>query len=138
MSRISHWILKTEPEEYAYADLEREKSTIWSGVSNNTALIHIRSMQLGDLALIYHTGKERQVVAIAEISSEPYPDPNADNEKLAVVDVKPVRLLQNPVSLASIKADPLFADSPLVRQGRLSVVPLTDMQWQRLLELAES
>jgi predicted RNA-binding protein with PUA-like domain len=138
MSRINHWILKTEPEEYSYADLEREKTTVWSGVSNNTALIHIRSMQVGDQALIYHTGKERQVVGIAEICSEPYADPQQDNEKLVVVKVKPVRLLAKPVHLATIKADPVFSDSPLVRQGRLSVVPLSDSQWQHLLSLAET
>ncbi len=131
-----YWLLKTEPDDYAYADLVRDGSTIWDGVANNTALMHIRTMQPGDQALIYHTGDERQAVGIAEITSAPYPDPKADNPKLAVVDVRPLRALTRPVTLSAVKADARFADFALVRQGRLSVVPVTPEQWQWLREMA--
>ena len=130
------WLLKTEPDHYSYADLERDGATVWDGVANNTALMHIRAMQPGDLALIYHTGDERQAVGLAEITSAPYPDPQAGDPKLVVVDLRPLRQLPQPVTLAAVKADPAFADFALVRQSRLSVVPATDAQWARLLRMA--
>jgi predicted RNA-binding protein with PUA-like domain len=130
------WLLKTEPEHYSYADLERDGATVWDGVANNTALMHIRAMQPGDLALIYHTGDERQAVGLAEITSMPYADPQAGDPKLVVVDLRPLRRLSQPVTLVAVKADPEFADFALVRQGRLSVVPVADAQWARLLEMA--
>src|SRR6476661_3976398 len=130
------WLLKTEPAHYSYADLERDGTTVWDGVGNNTALMHIRTMQPGDLALIYHTGDERQAVGLAEITSAPYADPAAGDPKLVVVDLKPLRRLPQPVTLAAVKADPEFADFALVRQSRLSVVPATDAQWARLLRMA--
>lgn len=128
------WILKTEPNEFSWADLERDGSTTWNGVTNAQALIHIRAMQPDDQAMMYHTGDERAMVGIARITTAAYPDPALDNPKLVVVDVAPVQALSQPVTLAQIKAEPLFADSPLVRQGRLSVVPCTAEQWQWLLE----
>jgi len=130
------WLLKTEPDHYSYADLERDGATIWDGVANNTALMHIRTMQPGDLALIYHTGDQRQAVGLAEITSPPYPDPRAGDPKLVVVDLRPLRRLPQPVTLAAVKADPAFADFALVRQGRLSVVPVTPEQWRKLLGMA--
>ena len=130
------WLLKTEPEHYSYADLERDGATVWDGVANNTALMHIRTMQPGDLALIYHTGDERQAVGLAEITSMPYADPQAGDPKLVVVDLRPLRRLFQPVTLVAVKADPEFADFALVRQGRLSVVPVSDAQWARLLGMA--
>ena len=136
MSENKFWLLKTEPDHYSYADLERDGATVWDGVSNNAALMHIRNMRLGDLALIYHTGEERQAVGVAEVTSEPYPDPKAGDAKLVVVDVRPLRRLPRPVTLASVKADPAFGDFALVRQGRLSVVPVAPEQWRRLLALA--
>ena len=136
MSGNSFWLLKTEPDHYSYADLERDGTTIWDGVANNTALMHIRSMQPGDLALIYHTGDQRQAVGLAEITSPPYPDPRAGDPKLVVVDLRPLRRLPQPVTLAAVKADPAFADFALVRQGRLSVVPVTPEQWRKLLGMA--
>jgi predicted RNA-binding protein with PUA-like domain len=130
------WLLKTEPDNYSYADLERDGMTVWDGVGNNTALMHIRTMQPGELALIYHTGDQRQAVGLAEIISAPYPDPLAGDPKLVVVDLRPLRRLRLPVTLTAVKADPEFADFALVRQGRLSVVPVTDAQWARLLRMA--
>ncbi|WP_409574082.1 EVE domain-containing protein [Kouleothrix sp.] len=133
---MAYWLLKTEPEAYAYADLERDGATVWDGVSNNAALLHIRAMRPGDQALIYHTGDERQAVGLAEITSAPYADPRQADPKLAVVDIRPLRRLGRPVTLAQVKADPAFADFALVRQGRLSVVPVSPEQWARLMALA--
>ncbi len=133
-----YWLLKTEPEAFSYADLERDGGTLWDGVANNAALKHMRDMQPGDQALIYHTGDERQAVGIAEITSAPYADPKESDPKLVVVDVKPVRSLARPVALAVIKAEPAFAEFALVRQGRLSVVPVTPEQWERLLDMAQA
>lgn len=131
-----YWLLKTEPDNYSYADLERDRTTVWDGVKNNAALMHMRTMQPGDLALIYHTGDERQAVGLAEVTSAPYPDPALDDPKLVVVDIRPLRRLARPVTLAAVKAIPEFATYALVREGRLSVVPTSDAQWARLLELA--
>jgi predicted RNA-binding protein with PUA-like domain len=136
MSDNRFWLLKTEPSNYAYTDLERDGATIWDGISNNAALLHMRKMQPGDLALIYHTGDERQAVGLAQITSAPYADPRAGDPKLVVVDVRPLRRLARPVTLAQIKADPFFAGFALVREGRLSVVPVTPEQWAQLLTMA--
>jgi predicted RNA-binding protein with PUA-like domain len=136
MSDNRFWLLKTEPAAYSYADLERDGATAWDGVSNNAALLHLRAMRPGDLALIYHTGDERLAVGLAEIASAPYADPRLNDPKLVVVDIKPLRRLARPVTLATIKADPAFGDFALVRQGRLSVVPVSAEQWARLLALA--
>ena len=133
---MNYWLLKTEPENYSYADLERDGLTVWDGVANNAALLHMRAMRAGDLALIYHTGDERQAVGLAEVVSEPYPDPKADAPQLVVVEVRPLRRLARVVTLASVKGDPAFADFALVRQGRLSVVPVSQEQWSRLMVMA--
>src|SRR4051812_32443361 len=130
------WLLKTEPDHYSYADLERDGATVWDGVSSNPALKNIRDMRPGDLALIYHTGDERRAVGLAEVTSAPYPDPQAGDARLVVVDVKPLRPLARPVALAAIKADAAFASFALVRQGRLSVVPVPPEQWARLMAMA--
>lgn len=127
-----HWLLKTEPSTYSWADLLREKTATWDGVSNPVALTHIAAMKRGDNALIYHTGKEKAVVGLARVTESAYSDPRAKDPKLLVVDIEAVRPLPRSVPLAEIKADALFASSPLVRQGRLSVVPLTDEQFARL------
>src|SRR5688572_18314847 len=117
---MAYWLLKTEPDCYSWADLARDKKATWDGVTNALALKHIRTMKKGDLALIYHTGGERQAVGIAQITSAPYPDPKEDDEKLAVVDLKPVKPLKNPVPLDVIKSDPAFTGWDLLRISRLS------------------
>jgi predicted RNA-binding protein with PUA-like domain len=133
---MSYWILKTEPDHYSYDDLERDGATVWDGVSSNAALKHMRDMRPGDLALIYHTGDERRAVGLAEVTSAPYADPRLGDPKLVVVDVRALRRLARPVTLAVVKADPAFAGFALVREGRLSVVPVAPEQWARLLALA--
>lgn len=120
------WLLKTEPGTYSYDDLEREGKAVWDGVTNPVALKNLKGMAVGDKVFVYHTGDERQVVGEAQVTRAAYPDPKAP--RLAVVDLKPVRRLPKPVTLAEMKDDSTFAESPLVRQGRLSVVPLTAEQ----------
>ena len=127
------WLLKTEPGEYSYDDLEREKRGRWDGVTNPVALRNLRAMKAGDRVLVYHTGDEKAAVGLAEVVGEAYPDPKAKAERLVVVDVEPRGRLARPVTLAEMKAMAEFADSPLVRQGRLSVVPLTAPQWKAVL-----
>ena len=119
-----HWIRQTEPADYSFADLERDHRTRWSGVSNPVALKHLRSMAPGDPVMIYHTGDEKRIVGLARVAGLP------------VVDVSAGAALPTPVTLAAIKADPAFADLALVRQGRLSVVPVPEPLWKRLLEMA--
>ena len=128
----NHWLLKTEPSTYSWDDLEREKTAVWDGVSNPVALKNLAAMKPGDDALIYHTGGEKAVVGLARVTKAAYPDPKANDPKLLVVEIAPVRRLAPAVALADIKADPLFKESPLVRQGRLSVVSLNDEQFRKL------
>ncbi|MFM8560353.1 MAG: EVE domain-containing protein, partial [bacterium] len=133
---MAHWILKTEPSEYASADLVRDKRTVWSGVSNALALKHLRTFAAGDHVLVYHTGGEKAVVGMARVRRGPYPDPKADDERLVVVDVEPVRALPQPVTLADFKADAKLSGTDLVRLPRLSVIPLTKLLLERDAPLA--
>jgi predicted RNA-binding protein with PUA-like domain len=126
------WLLKTEPSAYGYGDLEREGRTVWDGVKNPVALRNLRTMKAGERAFVYHTGAEKAAVGLAEIVRAAYPDPKRKDARLFVVDLKAAGRLARPVTLAEIKAMPAFEDSPLVRQGRLSVVPLTPAQWKAL------
>ena len=126
------WLLKTEPSAYSYADLERERRAVWDGVRNPAALRNLGAMKRGERAIVYHTGDEKAAVGVAEVVREAYPDPKAKDARLLVVELAPRRRLEAPVTLAQIKASPLFEDSPLVRQGRLSVVRLTAAQWKAL------
>ena len=127
----NHWLLKTEPSTYSWDDLVREKTAVWDGVTNPVALRNLAAMKPGDDALIYHTGDEKAVVGLARVTKAAYPDPKAKDPKLLVVELAPTKPLARPVTLAEIKADALFGDSPLVRQGRLSVVPISDAQFAR-------
>lgn len=126
------WLVKTEPQAYSYADLEREGRATWDGVTNPAALKNLRAMQAGELVVVYHTGDEKAAVGLARVARAAYPDPRAGQARLVVVDLEPVRRLPAPVSLADIKASPLFDGSPLVRQSRLSVVPLSAEQGRAL------
>jgi predicted RNA-binding protein with PUA-like domain len=130
---LNRWILKTDSDVYPFEQLEREQRTRWDGVSNPVALRNIRSMAPDDPLMIYHSGKTKEIVGLARVASEPYPDPN--DPKLVVVEVEADRRLPQPVSLAAIKANPFFADLALVRQPRLSVIPVPEPQWKNLMEL---
>jgi predicted RNA-binding protein with PUA-like domain len=133
---MARWLFKEEPDNYSYADLERDGQTIWDGVANNQALQNLRKVAKKDLILYYHTGNEKAVVGIMAAVSDPYPDPREGDPKLAVVDVKPVRRLARPVTLAKIKADPVFAGWDLIRNSRLSVMPVSAAQWKRIEAIA--
>jgi len=132
---MAHWLLKTEPSTYGFADLLREKTTAWTGVSNPQAQAGLRAMRAGDLALVYHSG-EKAAVGVAEVVREAYPDPTAGGGALVCVDVRAVEALAAPVPLDALKREKAFEGSPLLRQGRLSVVPLTSSQWSRVRALA--
>jgi predicted RNA-binding protein with PUA-like domain len=134
---VAYWLLKTEPSEYSYSDLEREKETVWNGVSNNLALLNLRLIRKGDLAIIYHTGEEKAAVGIVEIRSEPYADPKLKNPKLAVVDIKAKRKLKRPVTLAEIKTHPKLQAFDLLRIPRLSVVPVSQEIWTILMDMSK-
>jgi predicted RNA-binding protein with PUA-like domain len=123
----SNYLLKTEPSEYSFADLQKDKETIWDGVSNPVALRNLREMKPGTRLVIYETGDQKTAVGTASVVSV-----DASNPKNPEVEIKAGKALAKPVTLAQIKSDPLFAASPLVRQGRLSVVPLTDAQYKKL------
>ncbi len=135
---MARWLLKTEPDCYNWDDLSRDKKTAWDGVANALALKHMRTMKAGDLALIYHTGDERAAIGIAEIICDPYADPNEQDERLVVVDLKPKKKLGQPVTLSDIKADPTFAGWDLLRISRLSVVPVPDALWKRIETMGKS
>ena len=132
------WLLKSDPDTFSFADLERDGQTRWDGVSNPVALKHMRSMHPGDEVLIYHTGDEKAIIGHAEVTSEPYPDPKQKDSRLTVVDLRVGPRVARPVSLAEIKKQAFFKDFPLVRMPRLSVMPVSDAQWKALLDLAEA
>lgn len=134
---MPHWLFKTEPSDYTYDELVSDQRTVWDGVGNNLALKHIRNIKKGDLALIYHTGDDKAVVGVAEVVTNPYPDPQAGDAKIVVVDVKPKRKLKHPVTLKQIKADPAFEAWDLVRNSRLSVMPVPADIWKRIEKLSE-
>jgi predicted RNA-binding protein with PUA-like domain len=133
---VSYWLLKTEPSTYSYQDLEKDGETVWDGVTNNLALKNIRSMKKGDLAFVYHTGDVKAIVGIATVSSDPFADPRKKDPKLAVIRLKPKEQLGQPVSLAEVRTVKSFADFPLVRLPRLSVMSVTSPQWTALLAMA--
>lgn len=137
-SGVRHWLLKTEPEEFSWSDLLSRQRACWDGVRNVQARNNLRAMQLGDVALIYHTGKERAVVGQARVCAPAYPDPTSKQAIWSAVDVEPVAALERPVTLAELKAHPAFANSPLVRRPRLSVVPLTLDEFSALMQLSTS
>ena len=135
-SRPGCWLLKTDPDTYKFEDLEREKKTVWDGVTNALALKHLRSVKKGDTLLIYHTGDEKAIVGVAEAASDPYPDPKKNDPKLTVIDVKPVKRVKQHATLAEIKQITELASFPLVRMPRLSVMPVNEKEFKRLAKLA--
>ena len=134
---MAMWLCKQEPSCYSYDDLARDGSTVWDGVKNPLARKHLRQMRPGDRVLYYHTGKEKAVVGKMAVAGEPGPDPNSKDEAAVVVPMRPVRKFAAPVTLAAIKADPQLASWQLVTFTRLSVVPVSAAQWQRVEKLAE-
>ncbi len=133
---MGYWLFKSDPYTYLYDHLEKDKQTVWDGVSNPVALKNLRSVKKGDTVLIYHTGDEKALIGLAEIIRDAYPDPKQKNEKLAVVDIKALRRLKKHPTLADVKARKEFADFALVRLPRLSVMPVNDTQWKLLMKMS--
>jgi predicted RNA-binding protein with PUA-like domain len=127
-----NWLFKEEPTHYGFDALARDKRTVWSGVRNPLAQKHLRSVKKGDRIFYYHTGDEKAIVGICKALGDAYADPNDASGKASVVDVAPVKRLARPVTLAEIKADTAFKDFPLVRISRLSVMPVSDIEWERI------
>lgn len=132
---MQYWLFKTEPNDYSFDDLVRDKKTVWDGVGNNLALKFMREMRRGDSVFIYHTGKEKHIAGVASVTRGPYPDPEQDNEKRVVVDVRAVKALSNPVTLADVKADKAFAEFHLVTCSRLSAMPVKPAWWKKLCKM---
>jgi predicted RNA-binding protein with PUA-like domain len=131
------WLFKEEPGTYSFANLQRDGSATWEGVTNALAQKHLRAVKPGDRALFYHTGNEKAVVGLMQVTAGPQPDPSDETGKRVVVTVGPVRALARPVTLAAIKADERFADWELVKLPRLSVMPVPEALWQAIEAMSE-
>lgn len=135
---MTAWLLKTEPAAFSFEDLRERVVEPWDGVANPTALQHLRAARVGEPCVIYHTGGQRQAMGLAAVERAAYPDPKQDDPRRVVIDVRAGAPLRRPVRLDELKASPLFTDSPLLRISRLSVVPLTDLQYRGILALSET
>ena len=132
---MAYWLMKSEPSSYGWDDLVRDGGTMWDGVRNNAARLHLRAMKPGDQALFYHSMDERSVVGIMKITGAGQPD--GEDDSWVKVPVEPVRPLKKPVTLAAIKAEPRLAKMELIRQSRLSVAPVREEEWKLVLEMAK-
>ena len=132
------WLAKSEPSTYAWQQLVKDGATRWDGVRNHQARNNLDAMAKGDLVLFYHSGEERQIVGVMRVTRPGYPDPKADDPRWLAVDVEPVKPLAQPVTLAQIKADPALREMALVRQSRLSVMPVENPQFDRILALSKT
>ena len=133
---MAHWLLKSEPSSYSWDQLVKDKHTSWTGVRNFQALANLKAMKAGDRCFFYHSGEGKEIVGIAEVVKAAYPDPTDKERKAVAVDVKAVEPVKQPVTLAAIKADPKFKEFKLVRQSRLSVVPVSDEHFKLLLKMS--
>ncbi len=133
---MAYWLVKSEPSVYSWDQLEKEKETVWSGVRNYAARINLRAMKKGDQVLYYHSNEGLNIVGIAKVVKEAYPDPTAEGDTWSAVDIKAFKKLQQPVSRDDIKADKRLANMALVRLGRLSVQPVTDEEWGIVMKMA--
>lgn len=132
---MQYWLLKSEPETYSWENLEAEKNAVWDGVRNYQARNFLQKMRVGDLALFYHSGKQKQVVGICRITKEFYPEPGQENPTWVAVETAPVEALKRPVSLSTIRNIPQMEHMLLVRQSRLSVMPLTESEFSTIVQL---
>ena len=133
---MAYWLVKSEPAKYAFSDLERDGKTVWDGVRNFTARGNLKAMKLGEQVLYYHSQEGLAVVGIAEVARESFPDPSDPTGKFLAVELKPVRPLQRPVTLAEMKANPKLKDLEMARQGRLSVSNVKPDEWAEILRMA--
>jgi predicted RNA-binding protein with PUA-like domain len=132
----SLWLVKSEPAKYAFADLVRDGRTVWDGVRNNTAALHLKAMKVGDQAFYYHSQEGLEIVGIAEVVREAFLDPSDPAGRFVAVELAPVRPLKTPVTLAQMKANPALADMAMLRLFRLSVSPVRQEEWQTILKMA--
>jgi predicted RNA-binding protein with PUA-like domain len=133
---MAYWLVKSEPFKYSWEQLVKDKLTFWDGVRNYAARNNLKAMKKGDEVLFYHSNEGLEIVGIAKVAKEHYPDPTADDDTWVVVDLKPYRKLKLPVGLIQIKADKRLADMALVKLGRLSVQPVTEKEWKIIMEMA--
>lgn len=133
---MAYWLVKSEPFKYSWEQLVKDKQTFWDGVRNYAARNNLKAMKKGDAVLFYHSNEGLEIVGIAKVAKEHYPDPTADDDTWVVVDLKPYRKLKLPVGLIQIKADKRLADMALVKLGRLSVQPVTEKEWKIIMEMA--
>jgi predicted RNA-binding protein with PUA-like domain len=133
---MAHWLFKSEPEVWSWDDQVKKGTEKWDGIRNHTAKQNMMAMKRGDRAFFYHSGDAREIVGIVEVVREHYPDPGDPTGTFVMVDIKAVRPVKTPVTLSAIKADPRLKDMKLVRQGRLSVSPVTDAEWKILCKAA--
>ena len=133
---MAYWLIKSEPTVYPWAQLVKDKRTSWTGVRNAQAAINLKAMKPGDRLFFYHSNEGKEIVGIAEVVKAAYPDPTDVAGKAVTVDVKPVEPIKTPVTLAAIKAEPRLKEFGLVRQSRLSVVPVSDEQWKFILKMS--
>jgi predicted RNA-binding protein with PUA-like domain len=134
---MAYWLVKSEPAKYSYEQLEKDKQTFWDGVRNYAARNHLKAMKKGDQVLFYHSNEGLEIVGIAKVAKEAYQDPTTEDEAWVVVDLKPYKRIKKPVSLEQVKADKRLKDMALVRLGRLSVQPVTEDEWNVIMELGE-
>jgi predicted RNA-binding protein with PUA-like domain len=133
-----HWILKSEPKAYGYAQLEKDGHTDWTGIRNFAARLHLRAAKKGDLALFFHTGDEKAVAGVAKVTSDPHPDSTAPGEDWTSIEIAALKPLKVPVPLSVLKADKTFKDLPMLKQGRLSVSPISSEQFAAVLKLSKT
>jgi predicted RNA-binding protein with PUA-like domain len=133
---MAYWLVKSEPAKYAYADLERDGRTVWDGVRNNAAALHLKAMKTGDEVLYYHSQEGLAVVAIAKVVKEAFPDASDPSGRFVAVELAPVRPLKREVTLAEMKAEPKLAGMEMIRQSRLSVSPVRPEEWATILKMA--
>lgn len=134
---MAYWLVKSEPFKYAWEHLVRDGRTHWDGVRNHQAANNLKAMKVGDKAFFYHSNEGKEIVGIATVVKEAYPDPGDASGRFVMVDVTPDRPLKRPVTLQEIKADPALADIALIRQSRLSVMPIEARHWQHILKLGD-
>lgn len=132
---MNYWLVKTEPETYAWDDFVAKGSDHWDGVRNYAARNHLKAMQKGDQVMVYHSGKAREIVGLAEVVREHYPDPTTDDDRWVAVDLSPLRPLQNPIKLGQIKALAALQQMPLVRLPRLSVMPVSAEEFELIMQM---
>jgi len=132
---MAYWLVKSEPSKYSWEQFEKDKQTFWDGVRNYAARNHLKSMKKGDQVLFYHSNEGLEIVGIAKVAKEAYQDPTTDDEAWVVVDLKPYKRIKKPVSLEQVKADKRLANMALVRLGRLSVQPVTENEWNIIMEM---